>query len=126
MTPLAWRGVTGALLCCNGWFLQVLEGAPDPVADIYASIQRDRRHHMEALVDVRPTAERWFPRWAMCAAQLGPDDKSLISILGRQSAFSPPALTFDLALTEAGVARNLVIRVEDFQAAGRGRRGLAS
>jgi hypothetical protein len=90
--------VTGALVACNGWFLQVIEGAPDQVRAIYATIQKDRRHHMVALIGTRPTFERAFPLWGMCGANLHPKDDALISVLGRQRAFSPPDLSFDLAL----------------------------
>ena len=50
--------VTGALLCCNGWFLQVLEGTESSVFDVYAKIVRDRRHAMVKLVGVRPVRKR--------------------------------------------------------------------
>ena len=57
--------ITGALICRQDLYLQLLEGPQEAVEARYTSIARDRRH-----VDVvkrvsRPVIERLFPNWAM-------------------------------------------------------------
>ena len=58
-------GVTGALLYADGNFLQVLEGAPDAVAEVYDRVQRDARHRGVLTLLDRTVTERQFPDWSM-------------------------------------------------------------
>lgn len=90
--------VTGALVCCNGWFLQLLEGSESAVGEIYARILGDRRHHSVTQIDSQIAMERAFPLWSMCGAQLSLADDATLKILGRHRAFSPPLLSFADAL----------------------------
>lgn len=86
-------GITGALVYCDGTFMQALEGLPPAVEATYARIQRDGRHHDATLLLRAETAERHFPDWAMgfrLTEQL-PDD-----VEGFRSVF---------ALTERGESR---------------------
>lgn len=60
-------GITGALICRDDLFLQLLEGPADKVQATYARIRNDDRH-----VDVRqlsqlsiPDTARMFASWAM-------------------------------------------------------------
>jgi hypothetical protein len=60
-------GVTGALVCRDDLFLQMLEGPPEKVEATYGRIVRDDRH-----IEVRPLTRqmiaedaRLFPAWAM-------------------------------------------------------------
>ncbi len=57
--------VTGALICRDDLYLQLLEGPPDAVDAAYARIRRDDRH-----IEVRPLTrttamDRLFGTWAM-------------------------------------------------------------
>ncbi|SFQ80408.1 Sensors of blue-light using FAD [Hymenobacter arizonensis] len=58
------RGITGLLLCSDGCFVQVLEGAEAAVSDLYARIQRAPRHR--DVVTVRQgLGPRRFAGWDM-------------------------------------------------------------
>ncbi len=57
--------ITGALICRDDIFLQLLEGPQDLVEAAYVRIARDSRHlEINQLVS-RPISERMFPQWAM-------------------------------------------------------------
>ncbi len=57
--------ITGALICRQDLYLQLLEGPQAAVEARYSSIARDRRH-VEVVKRVsRPVTERLFPNWAM-------------------------------------------------------------
>lgn len=62
------RGVTGALLCSDQRFLQLLEGAADDVAEIFATISMDPRHTDVCCVYFGVTSERMFPEASMGVA----------------------------------------------------------
>ncbi len=64
-------GITGFLTFRPEWFLQVLEGERDAVCRVFASIEKDRRHHALVLLDQRPIAVREFPTWSL-GARLAP------------------------------------------------------
>jgi hypothetical protein len=58
-------GVTGALVCRQDIYLQLLEGPADAVHGAFARIGRDDRHlEVETRVS-RPVASRIFGDWAM-------------------------------------------------------------
>lgn len=62
--------VTGLLLYKDNEFLQLLEGPPEQVQDIYASISRDPRHtDLHILVDEHVPI-RMFADWQMGVAQV--------------------------------------------------------
>jgi hypothetical protein len=63
-------GVTGMLLYKDGNFMQALEGPTQAVQDLYATIVRDPRHHVEAKLLEFSTDERQFANWAMGFTQL--------------------------------------------------------
>ena len=57
--------ITGALICRQDLYLQLLEGPRAAVEARYRSIARDNRH-LEVVERVsRPVTERLFPNWAM-------------------------------------------------------------
>jgi hypothetical protein len=57
--------ITGALICRNDLYLQLLEGPQAAVEARYEKIARDDRH-LEVVKRVsRPVTERMFPNWAM-------------------------------------------------------------
>jgi hypothetical protein len=57
--------VTGMLLYHSGSFLQLLEGPQAAVEQIFASIQRDPRHHQIKVLIHQPIDHREFPDWTM-------------------------------------------------------------
>jgi hypothetical protein len=73
-------GVSGVLLYHTGAFLQVLEGAPDVVAALYAKIQRDQRHDRIVILQRRTVDERSFSEWSM--GLMKTDSKALRGVPG--------------------------------------------
>ncbi|MCL1627895.1 BLUF domain-containing protein [Roseibaca sp. V10] len=58
-------GITGALICREDVYLQLLEGPEDAVRNVMERIRRDDRH-VEFQVHVEHTVpERMFGKWAM-------------------------------------------------------------
>lgn len=58
-------GLTGALVYCDGTFMQALEGPAAAVEATYARIGRDGRHRDATLLLREESAARQFPDWAM-------------------------------------------------------------
>lgn len=103
------RRITGCLLACNGWFMQVLEGPGPEIGTTYASIERDPRHRNLRLVQVVPVNERRFPDWSMCGRALSATDAEIVDVLESGRAFNPRRLTPDRAI-------ELLQRIQDVQA----------
>lgn len=59
------QNVTGMLVYRNGAFLQVLEGEPKDVDEIYKAIMTDPRNSGHYLLDRGSIPERRFPNWTM-------------------------------------------------------------
>ena len=57
--------ITGALICRNDLYLQLLEGPQASVESRYLSIARDNRHLQVVKRVSRTVSERLFPNWAM-------------------------------------------------------------
>lgn len=65
---LAWNaqcGITGLLCYGNGHFVQVLEGTSEQVEELFARIQRDRRHHHVHVLSRGVGPARRFDDWRM-------------------------------------------------------------
>jgi len=58
-------GITGALICREDLYLQLLEGLPKAVAAAFARIARDDRHTEVVKLVSRSVESRLFPEWAM-------------------------------------------------------------
>jgi len=58
-------GISGLLIFCNGWFLQVVEGPDAPVAALLARIADDPRHSDVAMIYNQEIDEPVFPDWSM-------------------------------------------------------------
>jgi len=57
--------LTGALLVCDGHFVQVLEGNESAVADMMANVEADTRHRSMQLISREETTRRSFADWDM-------------------------------------------------------------
>lgn len=57
--------ITGALICREDIFMQLLEGPGDSVQAAFDRIRADDRHTDVALVSLQSVTERLFPDWAM-------------------------------------------------------------
>ncbi|WP_051378848.1 BLUF domain-containing protein [Derxia gummosa] len=58
-------GLTGVLLYRDGNFMQALEGPADAVEQVWASIQRDPRHHDIITLMESTVQSRSFGSWSM-------------------------------------------------------------
>ena len=58
-------GVSGLLALSNGRFLQLLEGTPKFVNEIFLKIVRDKRHHGIELISFASIAKTAFIDWDM-------------------------------------------------------------
>lgn len=59
------RDVTGMLAWVAGEFVQVLEGRPDMLDDVWACIARDPRHVAVRIVSREAVPRRRFDRWGL-------------------------------------------------------------
>lgn len=66
--------VTGMLLYAEGSFFQVLEGGPDVVDALFATIKNDDRHTKITLIIREPIAKRAFANWTMGYADITPGE----------------------------------------------------
>lgn len=62
--------VTGSLFYNGGWFLQVLEGVPSTVNDLYKRIEGDARHKNACILYNEPAKSRTFLNWSMSMTNL--------------------------------------------------------
>lgn len=83
------RGVTGALLCTDDCFVQVLEGDEDVVRGLYAHIAADPRHDSVELLESESVEGRVFSRWAM--AKVAEDGEPDIPLIAHRDGISPSA-----------------------------------
>lgn len=65
-------GITGVLLYNQEQFVQVLEGSPEALDDLYERLLRDVRHHNLQVLASGPIAARRFGEWAMSFHALAP------------------------------------------------------
>ena len=57
--------ITGILMYDGSTFLQILEGSPRSVDEVYRSISRDSRHAQLRLLRDQSLNQRAFPDWSM-------------------------------------------------------------
>jgi hypothetical protein len=82
-------GVTGALLCADDWFVQVLEGEEAAVQDLFDRIAGDARHDRVELLESGAVEQRAFSRWAM--AKVAEDGDPDIALIAHRDGISPAA-----------------------------------
>lgn len=83
--------LTGFLAAGEGWFLQLLEGPGQMVADAFSRIGRDPRHDEIRLIADGPADTRLFRDWNMGQHELGADDTASLSEIGLER-FAPASL----------------------------------
>lgn len=81
--------VTGALLCTDVVFVQVLEGAEDTVRTLFEQISTDPRHDSIVLLDSGHVGPRVFSRWAM--AEVADHGEADIPLIAHRDGISPAA-----------------------------------
>jgi len=57
--------ISGALICRNDLYLQLVEGPDQAIHDLYSKIETDDRHANIVKLVERPIRFRLFPEWAM-------------------------------------------------------------
>lgn len=70
-------GVSGALLACDKWFVQALEGDRPTDGEVYNLTSQDRRHRDARIIKAGPIERRSFEGWSMCGQTLSPTDDAL-------------------------------------------------
>ena len=90
--------VTGALLACDDWFVQVLEGRRIDVELLLDRISHDKSHTGIRRVLSTPIAARRFARWSMCASTLSPTDRNIVEVLQTSGKFDGRKLDGDAAM----------------------------
>lgn len=58
-------GITGALICRQDMYLQLIEGPDDAIDVLYAKIVADDRHSDVQLAHSESVEKRMFPEWDM-------------------------------------------------------------
>ena len=100
-------GLTGALLYCDGWFVQALEGARTTVGAVFGLIGADRRHGAVTQISASVIDQRDFGAWSMCGATLSPSDDAIIKVLENNQGFhpdrQPPMSLFKLLKTVVAI-----------------------
>lgn len=90
-------GVTGCLMLCDGWFLQVLEGSMGAVNRIYMRIAGDERHRYPNILGAEYVPQRSFPDWRMRLLHVrNVDSQEVAAVIRRYTAttaFDPLSLT---------------------------------
>lgn len=92
------REVTGFLIFSDGEFLQLIEGPPNQLDRLLATLRTDLRHRDLEVLSRRPVAQRTFANWQM---------RRFDTDLG------DPA-TILCKLREKGIAREALRTVEQF------------
>jgi len=100
-------GVTGALLACNGRFLQVLEGDKDAVRQVYGAILLDPRHTDVQLLDSRAIVTRQFADWSLCCGVFPDDGAAFAHEPALRDGFKPELLSPASALGLLATMRDL-------------------
>ena len=100
-------GITGFLICDGPWFIQILEGEPEPVARAYERIRGDTRHGDVSLSSMRAIKRRGFPRWSMAAALRTLDHREIFLRHGISDAIDPTRLSASTILALANDLQGL-------------------
>jgi len=64
------RNITGLLIFNGTHFLQIIEGEPEPLAQLVENLRRDPRHRGLEVRHDTPIDERSFPDWSMELVQV--------------------------------------------------------
>lgn len=100
-------GVTGALLACDGRFLQALEGTKEAIQQVYGAISIDPRHNSLRILQWRSINSRLFGDWVLCCG-IFPSDAEVFALEpGMAEGFRPEILSPAAALGLLSIVRDL-------------------
>ena len=72
--------ISGALICRDDLFLQLIEGPDDKIDALYANIKADKRHtDVRTLVEAQVNS-RILAAWSMLDARTVPEDRTEIAV----------------------------------------------
>lgn len=92
------RDISGMLLFDAKAFLQVIEGDPQKLTDLYGRIAQDTRHRRLKLLEFTAISERRFGAWAMDFAGAGSSNREVFLRYSAASSFQPYELNAGNAL----------------------------
>lgn len=92
------RDISGMLLFDAKAFLQVIEGDPQKLTDLYGRIAQDTRHRRLKLLEFAAITERRFGAWAMDFAGAGSSNREIFLRYSAASVFQPYELNAGNAL----------------------------
>ena|SRR6056300_797189 len=101
------KGVTGMLLFYNQSFLQILEGRPEVLSQLFATICTDPRHSQVVTILEKPIAKRQFPDWSMGFEHVSAE--KLQSVEGFNDFFDEKTCLLDI---DAGRAKKILTAFE--------------
>lgn len=96
--------LTGILLFDRQFFLQVIEGDPQQLSDLYARLVSDSRHKRLKILQFDEINERRFGDWSMGFAAASPSHQQVYLQYGATRLFDPYHLSASAAL---GIIRAL-------------------
>jgi len=104
-------GITGILCFGGGIFLQAIEGGRSAVSQLYAHIQKDRRHHDIVLLHYEEIRERRFGGWTMGQVNMQKINTSILLKYAEKPELDPYAVSgsVSLALLEELMATASII-----------------
>jgi len=79
------NGITGILFYVGGCFMQVVEGEPRAIGELYAKLLRDPRHTRVTLIIQEAIQHRFFGDWTMAMAAVGSAELATILDAGDAS-----------------------------------------
>jgi hypothetical protein len=82
-------GITGALCYSPRGFLQILEGPPDAVNELYRRIVQDHRHSVVSLLEYVPIPFRDFANWSMAYIRTDEIGRALLQKFSTHRVFDP-------------------------------------
>ncbi|EGR5064050.1 BLUF domain-containing protein [Vibrio cholerae] len=89
--------ITGVLYYSNRYFFQCLEGENKDVEEVFALIEKDKRHTNIMIVEKAPIATRQFGEWAMAYILQSPLLIPIHQRLMSSTEFDPRLMTPDNA-----------------------------
>lgn len=97
------RGLTGALLITDDYFVQTLEGDEQVVRALFARIEVDPRHDRVEVLDATTVPSRVFVRWSM--AKIAEEDEPDINLIAHVKGISAAASRGDGTPEQEGVLK---------------------
>lgn len=83
------HGITGVLIFGEGFFLQMLEGKREKVAQTFTQIMKDERHYAIRLIGAGDANQRLFDDWSMQFVEMSSIKQEILSDYLTDEIFDP-------------------------------------